>query len=231
MYCGVPSSAASCVCTVCEPRIFEMPKSSTLTTSTHLAAESVGHEEDVVRLEVAVDDAFAVRGRQRRADLADDRHRLLERQRPAHAAAAPATRPARYSSTRYGVPSGSVLKSQHLDDVRVAEARCDLRLAPEARQHRRVGRAEQQHLDRHALARQPQVLRRPHGAHPALSEQPRDLVRLGDDDAGPQARWLTAGGGRLAARRHRAGTSVGLGRNRRVQGRIQRASRHSGTPL
>ena len=31
MYCGVPSSTESCVCTVCEPRILEMPKSSTLT--------------------------------------------------------------------------------------------------------------------------------------------------------------------------------------------------------
>ena len=42
MYCGVPSSMLSCVLTVSEPRIFEMPKSSTFAISTTRPWSSVG---------------------------------------------------------------------------------------------------------------------------------------------------------------------------------------------
>ena len=70
-------------------------------------------------------------------------------------------------------------------------------------------RAEQQHLDHHPLARQPQVLRLPHRAHPALAEQPRDLVGLRDDDARSQARGRTAGASGRAPLRHRPGAPVG----------------------
>ena len=183
-----------------------------------------------------MDDAFPVRGRQRRADLRDDRLHLLERQRPALQA-----RRQRLALQQLEHDVRRAVRQrvevQHLDDVRVAEARPDLRLAPEARQHRRVGGAEQQHLDHDALAGQPQVLRLPHRAHPALSEQARDLVRLGDDDAGPQAHRRRA---RAGARRRRAGSCRRLapGRHRpvapvdrlrrygRILGRIQRAGRH-----
>ena len=42
MYCGVPSSVLSCVLTVCEPRIFEMPKSRTFAISSIRPSTSLG---------------------------------------------------------------------------------------------------------------------------------------------------------------------------------------------
>ena len=228
MYCGVPSSAASCVSTVFDPRIFEMPKSSTLTTSRTSPPRSVGQRKTLSGFRSRWTIALAVRGGQRRADLGDDRLHLLERQRPAQQARRQrlALQQLEHDVRR---AVGQRVEVQHLDDVRVPEPRADLRLAPEARQHDRVGGAEQQHLDDHALARQAQVLRLPDRAHAALAEQPRDLVGLRD-------RRRQAGGPRRlpghAARRDRPAVRVGALRcDGRIQGRIQRAGRHCGEPI
>ena len=70
MYCGVPSSAASCVSTVFDPRIFEMPKSSTLTTSRTSPPRSVGQRKTLSGFRSRWTIALAVRRGQRRADLA-----------------------------------------------------------------------------------------------------------------------------------------------------------------
>ena len=65
-------------------------------------------QEDVLRLEVAVDDAGPVRGAERRADAADDREDLVERQR---AGREPLAERFALQETyaMYGVPSGSTL--------------------------------------------------------------------------------------------------------------------------
>ena len=78
------AASLSCVFTVCEPRIFEMPKSSTLATSTARPSTSVGTRKMFCGLRSRWTMPGAVRGRERRADLAHDRQ---------HAGRAAAARP------------------------------------------------------------------------------------------------------------------------------------------
>ena len=82
-----------------------MPKSSTLTRSP--PAPRVGDEEDVLRLEIAVDDALLVRGGERRwrsgARCDDARRRRSAALRDASRVGE--VSPSRSSMTRYALPS------------------------------------------------------------------------------------------------------------------------------
>ena len=112
------------------PVTFEMPKSSTLTTGEPSARR---HEEQVRRLEVAVDDAERVRLGDRLAGL---EHVLDGVARPAARRALARARrgraPSRYSMTMYGAPVSSVADVDHARDVLALDAHRRARLAQEA---------------------------------------------------------------------------------------------------
>ena len=87
--------------------IFAMPKSTSLTTyGSPSTGSSLAREEDVVRLEVAMDDPRRVRLGQRARRLPDDL-RDLPRRRAARGAmmASESDSPSRNSMTMYGRPS------------------------------------------------------------------------------------------------------------------------------
>jgi hypothetical protein len=139
-------------------------------------------QEDVGRLEIAVDDAFAVGRRQRRADLADDRRDLGERHRAAPQAIGQRLADQELEhQVRRAV--GQLVPVVDLDDVGVAQARRDLGLAAEPGERLGVGDVGVQDLDRHLLARQPDVAGDEHRAHAAAPEQPLDGVGLRDHGA------------------------------------------------
>ena len=138
-------------------------------------------EEDVVGLEVAVDDAGAVRGLERRAHLAGDGQRLVERD-PALGEASGQGLPHQVLQHDVRLPGGKGVEVQHLDDVGMPEARGDLRLPAEALEHLvAAGGGVEEHLDRHVLAREPEVLCRPHRAHATAPDESLDSVGLSQD--------------------------------------------------
>jgi hypothetical protein len=141
-----------------------------------LAPGVVACEDDVSRLEVAVDDAVAVRRRQRRQHLVGDAGDARPAERPValdaggqrvslqelhhHAGAA----------VRQGLPVG------HLHHVRVAQPADQLRLAAKARHLLAIARqVADQPLERERAA-QVDVLDLVHLPHPAAPEAPQHPV-------------------------------------------------------
>jgi hypothetical protein len=181
MYCGVPSSVLSWVRMLCEPRIFEIPKSRTLAIS-RIAVDLLGDQEDVLRLQIAVDDVLAVRRGHRGSHLADDGQHVLER----HGAVLDALRErlalqVLEDEVRRAV--GGDVEVGDVDDVGVVELRGDQRLAPEPRHDLVVGHLGVEQLDRDLLAGQPAVARDEDGAHAAAPDHRLDRVGIGDHRA------------------------------------------------
>ncbi len=137
------------------------------------------HEEDVLRLEVAVDDAFAVRGGERAADLAEDRHHAVERER-AGLEVLRERRALEVLEHEVGRAVGHHVVVGDADDVRMAEPGGDLGLALEAAQDLFAGEVGVQELDRDLLAGQPAMRRQEDRAHAATADQGFDRVGLGD---------------------------------------------------
>ena len=141
MYAGVPMIMPTAVSAVCASAsrasswssslgnpsvtILATPKSSTL------AARATTRQQDVLRLEVAVQDAIAVGGANRGADGGQDAHRLggvepaLALQHVAEVLAADELH------DQIGATVGERAVVVDGDDRRMLQARDDLRLAPE----------------------------------------------------------------------------------------------------
>src|SRR5437870_10731450 len=172
MYWGVPMATAVAVSVagpVVEERAFAIPKSVT-TTRPRLPSS------DVVRLDVAMDDADRVRGAQRVGGLDHDAARLLRRQ-PATALEPGRERlpvDIRHHEVDEAVRTFADAMNRH--DVRVGELSGGLRLAQEPDADLLAeGELGREHLDGH-LALQALVPRLIHHAHPAAADLPRDRV-------------------------------------------------------
>ena len=116
----------------------------------HLHAIAVAgaiDEEDVLRLEIAVDDAAGVRGAQRRRDLHADHGRAPDLERAARELVG--------DSRALEVledEEGTTVHDAHverLDDVRVTHRAGDLTLVEEAAHGSRSAAARREHLERH----------------------------------------------------------------------------------
>jgi hypothetical protein len=81
MYTGVPMIAAVWVLTLLPASLVSLGDAEVEDLGALAAGDlAVGHEEDVLGLEIAVDDASPVGGVERRRDLAQDPQRVLGRQ-------------------------------------------------------------------------------------------------------------------------------------------------------
>ena len=145
----------------------------------HLHA-AVRADDDVVRLDVAVDDPVPVRERERVQDLA----RVVDRDRDRRRAVLDEQllqRAAVEELHRDVVGALGVAAVEDRDDVRVVEAGRVLRLAPESLHELLVGGvALVQHLQRH-LAAELLVLGEVHVGHPAGAEPAADQVAVVED--------------------------------------------------
>jgi hypothetical protein len=141
----------------------------------------IGDQHDVVGLEVAMDDAAVVGGRQRARDLPRQLDQLgLAHERPRQALAQGLTGDELHDDE--GLAVGQVAEVVDLDDVGVAQGRGDAGLVEEPGHHvAGVGELRQQHLDRRRSAEQ-RVLGAVHGAHTTLAELAGDAV-VADESA------------------------------------------------
>ena len=175
----------------------------------HVATAGLLDQEDVVRLEVAVDDAAIVRRLQRAAALQQDGAGALKRHGPPRFQES-LQRHAVQELHHEVVPAfvGDV-EVEDLDDVVVADEVDRPRLVEEAVHHRLLGRVlRMQHLDRD-LGPDGRVLAQIDGAHSAFAEELGDPVRadLAADhrvalevlgrDGGPRTVAAGAGGSRI----------------------------------
>ncbi len=167
------------------------------------------HQDDVRRLQVAVDDPLRVRFREAARDRVGDADRLLGRQ-PAERVDAAAERLTRQElhrdeEARRLLPLDLAVV-EHRDDVRVLELREDARLAREALLKLRVVLARRpfdvQHLQRD-VATERHLLGAVHLPHSADRDERADLVLAVDDatDEGVGRRR----GARFLTRRWKAG--------------------------
>ena len=150
-----------------------------------------GDQEDVLRLEIAVHDAGPVGRRERRADLANDRERVLELQR----SGAQPLRERLALEVLEQHARGAIRERQEVidaHDVRMIELRRDLRLALEASEDLVVDEIRMQHLDRDLLAGESVVAREEHRPHAAATDQGFDRVGVRDD--GPHIDRRAGGG-------------------------------------
>ena len=147
----------------------------------HLCALATGHlgvadEEDVLRLEIAVDDAAHVRGAERARDLADDAERVLDAERAA-AHAGVERLAVEHLHDEVGAAVGVGAEVEDLHDAGVGDRGRGARLVEEAGDDvgaARVLRVE--HLDRDP-AWQQQVRAEPHFAHAAGTDPIDQPVR------------------------------------------------------
>ncbi len=196
-------------------------------------------QEHVLRLEVAVDDALVVRGRQRLAHAVDDAPDLGQGQRRARRTLAQVLA-AQHLHHQEAAAVGQLAHGEHVDDAGVADAVDRARLLHEAGDrvevHAQLG---PQHLDRDPLA-DDRVHRLVHEAHAAFAEQPLDDV-LPDLEAGRQlVDHLPHGRDVGRARPRRAELAAGaapvgdlevaLGRRRAGRGRPGLLLRRGGAP-
>jgi hypothetical protein len=125
-----------------------------------------------------VDDAGAVSGLERRADLPGDGQCLVELQASGGEPAGEGLA-LEVLEDDVGLTGGEGVEVEHLDDVGVPEPGGDLRLTPETLQHLlAAARRVEQHLHRDVLAGQSQVLRCPHRAHAAATDETLDAIGL-----------------------------------------------------
>ena len=143
---------------------------------------AVGREQDVLRLDVAMEDAVAVGGGERRGDLTPEACHGVGVERPAlsHAHGEVGARDILHHDE---TPRPVVDDVVHGDDVRVAELphRLNLAAQPLAREPRRGGRGHQQ-LDRH-VGTDATVARAIYDREAAAPDLIRDLVAILQDDA------------------------------------------------
>ena len=183
MYCGVPITAAIPVIFWEMDAIFEMPKSRTLMRS--LWPPVARHDEDVLRVHVAVNDPLQVRGGQRGAELIGDVDDARERQRTG----AGQDLPQRFAlEVLHHQVSRAVRQRVEVDDGhdrRMPQARGDLRFAHEAGQ--RLGMIAHAGMEKlHGVAvGQAFVGGLVDLSHPAASDAAHDSVR-----AAQQRTWL-----------------------------------------
>ena len=139
------------------------------------------HEHHVLGLEIAMHDADGVRLARRLAELERDVERLRERQRAARGGERALEREAlEVLHDHVERAIGELPGEEHLDDVRVLEARRDLRLAREARHELRVG-AELAVEDLHGDVAVDALLERAvDAAHRADADELPDLDVAGD---------------------------------------------------
>ncbi len=141
----------------------------------------VGGDEDVARLDVAVDEAGTVGGIECGGDARADVDRQLRAQ-PRLDVEELAQALAVDELHDDGLAPAVLEHVVHGDDVRVGEAGDGDRLAAEALGDDRVGgQARLEPLQRH-LAVEGEVRRQPHLGHPALRQPPLEPVTLGEHD-------------------------------------------------
>ena len=129
------------------------------------------HQEDVVRLQIAVDDAALVGGVQRLAGLRQDRDPHLGPHRHAHHRGQ--RHPLQVLHDEVGA-RGRGVQIEDADDVLVADEVHRPRLGVEALDQLRVGRQMLvEHLHRHAAA-DGDVLSEVHGPHAATAQPPHE---------------------------------------------------------
>ena len=144
----------------------------------------VGHhrvaaaQQDVGRLDVAVDDAALVRIGQRLGDFARDLERVLDRQ--LGLALDPVPQGLAFH-VRHDVVEQALglARFVHRQDVRMGEPCGDLHFAEEAIGAERRGELRPHHLHRHA-AMVLEVLGEVDRRHPAFAQDPLDLVAAGE---------------------------------------------------
>ena len=145
---------------------------------------ALGGDEHVVGLEIAMDDADRVRGRERREHFARDLDEATERQRSRTQRVGERTAlDELHDDVR--PPVGQHRHVDHVDDALVANEVDRARFGEEPLEQLRVARA----LLREDLDRDPRadhrLHREVHAAHPALAEQARESVAT---DLGPDQR-------------------------------------------
>ena len=161
-------------------RSFEMPKSSTLTSSS-VWPSTVG-QEDVRRLEIAVHDAVRVRERQRgrhRVDDAGDRRPAAAGRRCSRASR---SRPCEVLHDEVGTRVGRDVEVEDLDDVGMAKLRHDLGFAAEARERVLVLRQLREQQLHRELPGQAGVLGQIDLAHRAAADAAADDIGVAQDD-------------------------------------------------
>ena len=126
-----------------------------------------------------MDDALAVRGCERRADLANDRHHLVERD---HALREPLRERLALEvlehEERHTI--GSDVEVVDLHDVRVVHPGGDLRLALEPELDIRIRDLGVQDLDGDPFVREGSMTRHEHHPHAAAADQGLDHVLIDD---------------------------------------------------
>ena len=163
----------------------------------HALAADLG-DEDVARLEVAVDDAEIVRRLQRGADRLQNLQHLAGREAPALVQHRPQVDALEQLHHVERAPVGQIVELEDVDDARVLDHVDGARFLHEARDHlRRRRELPAQHLDRGAPAEDP-VLRLVDGAAAAGGE-----LLLQDVGAGQRPRLQRVGvdGRAVAGRR------------------------------
>ena len=141
-----------------------------------VAVAAARHEEDVVWLQIAMDDAARVRRGESVGDLRRDVRRALGWQRAFETQEI--TEPGALEQLHHdeAVPVRRLPEVLHVDDVVVADLRDRSRLVEEPRQRLLVGRElGSDHLQRHALA-DGRMLRQVHRAHRSLPDLREHLV-------------------------------------------------------
>jgi hypothetical protein len=173
---------------------------------------AVGDQEDVLGLEVAVDDAAAVRGVQRRGDLAQQPQRLLGRQPTVPLE--PRVEGLALEELHHDVRAtvGVVAEVEDLHDAGIGDRGGRARFVEEALHDVLVrGQVGLQHLHRRAATEQ-RVLGQVHRPHPALTQLLHDAILTQDAFHGspsmPQGPPVCRPGS--AARRDRPDRSIVL---------------------
>ena len=135
-------------------------------------------DEDVLRLDVAMDDVARVRVVERRRDLSRDGDGVVDRE-VALAVEPVAQRLALEEGHDVEQLAVGVARVEQRDDVRMAEPRGDLDLAQEAIGPDGVGELRLEQLDGD-LAAVPQVVGEIDGGHPAAADHALDAVAAGE---------------------------------------------------
>ncbi len=163
-------------------------------------------EQHVVRLDVAVHDAVLVRVRERARDVAQDAHRLGDRQRPAAQPRAQAL--ALDERHRVVGQPVEVAGREHRDDVRLLERRGDADLALEPRRGHRRGELGREHLH-DDLAAEAVLVGDEHARHAAAAELALERIAPGErllkfSIGGRQSHGSLGSGSRANVRRGKA---------------------------
>ena len=170
MYIGVPSAIPVCVIDAFSAALFD-PRDPEIGDDGDPALE-----QDVLRLDVAVDDPLEVRPFERAGHLDADAHRRVDGELP-FAPDPVAQRLAAHVRHHVVQQPARVARVVEGEDVRVRELRRDRDLALEALRTDRLRHVREQHLERDTPIVLPVAGQKDHG-HPAASELPLDRVSV-----------------------------------------------------